>query len=115
MSDIPFGTIVLTDFPFTDLSSVKRRPALVISTDNTRRLDIIVAYITSISRNQPDAAPMEPTLGNGLKVSSLVRFDKVATIDKSIIVGRLGAADPIWLKQTRNVFFAVFGFDPIGL
>ncbi len=27
MSDIPFGAIVLTDFPFTDLSAAKRRPA----------------------------------------------------------------------------------------
>ena len=37
MTDIPFGTVVLTDFPFTDLSSSKRRPALVVSADNGRR------------------------------------------------------------------------------
>jgi mRNA interferase MazF len=115
MSNIPFGTIVLTDFPFTDLSSVKRRPALVVSTGNTRRLDIVVAYITSISRNQPDAIPIAPTLQNGLKVSSLVRFDKLATIDKSILAGRLGIADTIWLRQNRDIFFGVFGFDRLGV
>lgn len=32
---IPFGAIVLTDFPFTDLTAAKRRPALVISTEKT--------------------------------------------------------------------------------
>ena len=44
---------------------------------------------------------------------SLVRLDKIATIDKDIIAGRLGAADPTWLADARKVFFGVFGFgDP---
>ena len=42
MTGIPFGTIALTDFPFTDLSAAKRRPALVVSTDNDRRTDVVV-------------------------------------------------------------------------
>lgn len=110
MIGIPFGTIVLTDFPFTDLTAVKRRPALVISTDNDRREDVVVAYITSVLRNDVDDMPMAPTHGNGLKVPSRVRFDKIATIDKGIIAGRLGNADPAWLAEARRVFFGVFGF-----
>jgi mRNA interferase MazF len=43
MTDIQFGAIVLTDFPFTDLSSTKRRPALVVSAENARGSDVIVA------------------------------------------------------------------------
>jgi mRNA interferase MazF len=108
--DIPFGAIVLTDFPFTDLSAAKRRPALVISADNDRRSDIVVAYISSVARTEPDAVPIEPTTQNGLKVPSLVRFDKIATLEKRIIAGRLGSADPAWLAQCRVVFFGVFGF-----
>jgi mRNA-degrading endonuclease toxin of MazEF toxin-antitoxin module len=36
-------------FPFTDLSAVKQRPALVLSPDrlNKARVDIVVAAITS--------------------------------------------------------------------
>lgn len=56
MTDIPFGAIVLTDFPFTDLSSVKRRPALVVSTNNARRCDVVVAYITSNLSDQLEGA-----------------------------------------------------------
>ena len=113
MMAVPFGTIVLTNFPFTDLLSVKRRPAMVVSTDNDRRSDVVVAYITSVPRIEPDAVPIVPTSGNGLKVPSLVRFDKLATIDKSILVGKLGEADPVWLARHRAVFFGVFGFgDP---
>jgi hypothetical protein len=33
---LAFGSIVLTCFPFTDLSGAKRRPALVVSRDNER-------------------------------------------------------------------------------
>ena len=41
------GTIVLTPFPFTDLSTTKRRPAIVISKDNEQTGDVVVAYISS--------------------------------------------------------------------
>lgn len=37
-----FGSIVLTRFPFTDLSGGKVRPALVLSRDNARRSDIVI-------------------------------------------------------------------------
>jgi mRNA interferase MazF len=43
------GDVVLVPFPFTDLSSAKQRPALVVSTDafNAIRDDVLVAAITS--------------------------------------------------------------------
>jgi mRNA interferase MazF len=110
MSEIPFGAIVLTDFPFTDLTTAKRRPALVISTDNGRRSDVVVAYITSVPRSDADAMPLPANTVTGLKTLSLVRFDKVATIDKSIICGRRGNADEAWLDAAGKVFFRVFGF-----
>ena len=111
MTGIPFGAIVLTDFPFTDLSATKRRPALVVSTGNDRRTDVVVAYITSVPlAAQLDAAPIAPTPGNGLKVPSMVRFDKLATLDTGILAGRIGFADPAWLAEHRATFFAVFGF-----
>jgi mRNA interferase MazF len=50
------------------------------------------------------------TGGTGLKVPSLVRFDKVATLDRSVIAGKIGAAPADWLHAHRAVFFGVFGF-----
>jgi mRNA interferase MazF len=67
MSSIPFGAIILTDFPFTDLTAAKRRPALVVSTDNDRRVDVVVAYITSIPRDDLDAVAIGPGAETGLK------------------------------------------------
>jgi hypothetical protein len=43
----PFGSIVLTRFPFTDLSGDKRRSGLVVSRDNDRRPDLVVFFVTS--------------------------------------------------------------------
>lgn len=107
-----FGSIVLTRFPFTDLSGDKRRPALIVSRDNHRRSDLVVCFITSVPRTGPDMAAIAPTPGTGLKVPSVVRFDKLATLDLAVIAGKLGDAPPDWLDAHRATFFGVFGFDP---
>ena len=106
-----FGSIVLTRFPFTDLSGDKRRPALVVSRDNARRTDLVVCFITSVPRSGPDMAPLAASPGTGLKVPSVVRFDKLATLDPAVIAGKLGDAPPDWLRRHRATFHAVFGFD----
>lgn len=41
------GAIVLTPFPFTDLSSTKRRPAIIVSNPCISAKDVIVAFISS--------------------------------------------------------------------
>lgn len=105
-----FGSIVLTRFPFTDLSGDKRRPALVVSRDNDRRPDLVVCFITSVPRSGPDMVPLDAAPGSGLKVASVVRFDKLATLDRSVIAGKLGDAPPAWLFAQSSVFFGVFGF-----
>ncbi len=106
----PFGTIVLVRFPFTDLSGDKRRPALVVSRDNDRRTDLIVCFITSVPRSGPDMAAIEATPESGLKVSSVVRFDKIATLDASVVSGKLGEAPAEWLMAHAGTFAGVFGF-----
>jgi len=106
-----FGDIVLTRFPFTDLSGSKVRPALVISRDNGRRNDVVLAFITSNTITaMPDSVRIQPDAGNGLKVPSAVRFDKLVTLEKRVIAGTLGKAGPAFLAAAGPVFFSVFGF-----
>jgi mRNA interferase MazF len=105
-----FGSIVLARFPFTDLSGDKRRPALVVSRDNDRRSDLVVCFITSVPRAGPDMAPIIASADTGLKVPSVVGFDKIATLDRSIITGKLGNAPSLWLTAQQASFFGVFGF-----
>ncbi|MEO1592983.1 MAG: type II toxin-antitoxin system PemK/MazF family toxin, partial [Cyanobacteria bacterium J06632_22] len=44
-----FGDIVLVPFPFTDQSSIKRRPGVIVSSDayNQRHIDVILMAVTS--------------------------------------------------------------------
>ncbi len=107
-----FGSIVLTRFPFTDLSGEKRRPAVVVSRDNDRRAELVVRFVTSVLRTGPDMARLAPSAGTGLKALSLVRFDKLATLDRSVISGQVGNAPPDWLAAHRADFFGVFDFEP---
>jgi mRNA interferase MazF len=109
---LAFGAIALARFPFTNLSGDKRRPVLIVSRDNDRRTDVVVCFITSIPRSGPDMAAIEATTETGLKIRSTVRFDKLATLNKSVITGRLGSAPTAWLAAQKATFFGVFGFDP---
>lgn len=82
----------------------------MVSRDNDRRPDLIVCFITSVPRDGPDMAAIPTAAGTGLKRPSLVRFDKLATLDRSVIAGKIGAAPVEWLHAHRAVFFGVFGF-----
>ena len=89
------GSIILVPFPFTDLSDYKIRPALVINNLHPEQ-DIIVVFITSViykplkptdfQINKSDAFFQE----TGLKVDSIAKCNKLATISKNIIFGRIG-------------------------
>lgn len=104
-----FGTVVLVPFPFTDLTASKVRPALVVSRSG-KGSDVIVCFISSKLARLRNAVRIDPTLQNGLKVPSIVRFDKIATLDRDIVLGELGRIDRAWLRKHRTMFFRVFGF-----
>ncbi|MBA3601162.1 MAG: type II toxin-antitoxin system PemK/MazF family toxin [Acidobacteria bacterium] len=84
--------IVLVPFPFTDLSSAKRRPALIVSPDsyNTGK-DVVIAYITSQinSSSRLGDYKLQKWKEAGLPKVSMVRM-KFATIDKAIIIKTIG-------------------------
>jgi len=85
------GDIVLIPFPFSDLSGAKNRPAVIlIETEE----DITVAFITTqIKWSTGFDVLLSPSDLNGLKKVSLIRLNKLATIDKNLVIGRLGSLD----------------------
>jgi hypothetical protein len=54
------GKIVLTPFPFTDLSGGKVRPAVVVSNSLRGGADVILAFISTSF----DTASLSPTAGS---------------------------------------------------
>ena len=56
--------------------------------------DITVAFITTqIKWSTGFDVLLTPSDLNGLKKVSLIRLNKLATIDKSLVIGRLGSLD----------------------
>ena len=82
------GDIVLVSFPFTNLTSAKTRPAVVLM---ETQYDVTVAFITSQLKWQDQSdLVLNPSLENGLKLTSLIRLTKLATIEKQLVLGKLG-------------------------
>ena len=90
------GKIVLVPFPFTDLTAAKLRPALVIYEGEE---DVVVAFISSKvppELSEVDVLVTKKDTGfkkSGLKVDSLIKLDKIATVLKDLLVGELGELD----------------------
>ena len=94
------GDAVLVPFPFADLSGQKLRPAIIISADPQSK-EIILSFITSVMSNRsPRGADVQllqsdaEFTASGLKVDSLVRLDKLVTLDRNSAKRRLGAIGP---------------------
>ena len=90
------GKIVLIPFPFTDLTSSKLRPALVLYQG---KHDLILAFISSQTRYETTGVEVMVQKGNpgfdssGLKVDSVIRLDKLATVLKDLVIAELGELD----------------------
>jgi mRNA interferase MazF len=90
------GKIVVIPFPFTNLTAHKRRPALVL---HETKYDIVVAYISSVMPAIPSSEDVlvpqsrSSFARTGLITDSVIQLDKLATVDKSLIIRILGEVD----------------------
>ena len=83
------GDIVLINVPFTDLTGSKLRPAVILIEGE---VDITVCFITTRFHWQEETdVKIDPGPSNGLKHASLIRTAKLATLDKNMARGLLGA------------------------
>ncbi len=85
------GDVVVVPFPFSDLTQVKRRPALVITA--LEGDDVILCQITSqtIKDNYALSLDDKDFETGSLKQSSNVRPNRIFTVDSYIILYRVGS------------------------
>jgi mRNA interferase MazF len=100
------GEIVLIPVPFSDLTSVKRRPVLVISnmSHNGTNTDMIVVAITSNLQQNGIVIETNDLLAGKLPKKSLIRYDKIYTLEQRIVIKQLGIVSENVLK---NVIIAL--------
>jgi mRNA interferase MazF len=99
-----FGDVVLVAFPFTDQSTTKQRPAVIVSSNayNRARRDVILMPITSQLRAQGfgELAVGDWQSAQLLKPSAIKPV--IATLEHSLILktlGRLSARDVARLRE----------------
>jgi len=96
------GDVVVTPFPFTDLNSIIKRPALVVS--SLKGDDLILCQVTS--RDHPD--PYQILLdkkdfsSGGLSVNSFIKPSILFTLRNSIVLYRAGKISKIKIKEVED-------------
>jgi mRNA interferase MazF len=105
------GDIVLVPFPFTDLSSTKKRPALVVSPDrfNEHAHDVVLVAVTSQPSDSPVVALDEHDYVDGkLPRISFVKVAKLFTTHPTLVLKKVCAVKPerlnVVLRELRRFF-----------
>lgn len=107
-----FGDIVLVPFPFTDQSTIKRRPAVVVSSSryHAERPDLIIMAVTSQPRPAGGVGEVQVKdwKGAGLIKPSVVK-PVITTIEHSLVIRRLGQLKAEDQAALRRAITAILG------
>jgi mRNA interferase MazF len=99
------GDIVVVDFPFSDVSQTKKRPAIVLSNQLINQTgDYILVMITSQVRYDGFSLPLLPTdfVGTPLPLASFVRVHKVFLLNESLIQRKFSAVSAVFRQSLVN-------------
>jgi mRNA interferase MazF len=112
------GDVDIVDFPYSDRTGTKVRPALVVQADqwNVTLDDTILALITSSQRRRVGAATQFPvTLASsvgrqsGLRMDSVVQCDNLITVNQNLILRKLGSFDTASMDGIGDCLQSTFG------
>jgi mRNA interferase MazF len=109
------GDIIAVPFPFTDLTSAKLRPALIISnTSISDTGDVIIVMITSQFK---DTGVNIPITSNDITIplpkNSFVRCHRVTAIDTNIIQRKVGSANLEFMHKVVEGVLQLIKHDPL--
>lgn len=102
------GTVVLINFPYSDLKTFKKRPALIVAHSSLET--VIMCQITS--RRLPGVLSVdinkEDFKSGYLQATSYARPDKLFTVDTELINKQLGLLNERKLRVIRQVIRELF-------
>lgn len=106
------GDVALVQFPFADLATTKKRPALVLAhtvRSPRNRLTTLAMITSQVEALKLDGdVLLEDWKAAGLLHPSLLRVAKVATVDAELIDKRIGKLTARDQSAVREAFCRVF-------
>jgi mRNA interferase MazF len=112
MGKLAIGQVVSSAFPFSDLTTQKLRPAIIVAIGDFE--DIILCQITSraYSSSKPVKLAISDFTDGGLPLNSYVRPDKLFTADQSIVHKVYGTVSSTKLQQILTEIQQLFTLPP---
>lgn len=101
------GEIVIINFPFTDLSSKKLRPALILSNEKfNKSKNCILMGIYSKEGLEGFSVKLEQKdlISGKIKKTSFLRFQNIFTLEKRLIIKRIAEIKSDKLDQILDKF-----------
>ncbi len=105
MSFFP-GDILLVPVVFSDGSGHKKRPVVVVY--DSSDADMLVAPVTSQTARSPRDVAVVNWQRAGLRLPSIVRLEKLATVEKSTVIKRMGQLAPDDWNEMKTVLRQFF-------
>jgi len=102
------GQVVLFKFPYSNLTEGKLRPALVIRRLPGNYDDWLICMISSQAHQQlsninelikPDDVDF---IQSGLKTASVIRLFRLAVVEGSFLIGKIGQIDDSRLEKIKK-------------
>src|SRR5262245_7326501 len=88
------GEVVLVDWPFSDRTGSKLRPAVVVQADflNTAITDTVLVQITGTTRRAVTEVLLDPAVetASGLRQVSYAVCNNITTVDQGLALRRMG-------------------------
>ncbi len=105
------GDIILVPFPFADAPVRKVRPAVVVGLTKDRYQDVIVCAVSSVVevKLSENEFIIKPTRVNRLRVTSVVKVDRIATLRRNTIITTLGRLSSSELGRFKSIFRKMVG------
>ena len=102
--------LVLIPFPFSDLTGIKKRPALVLSKSDVQKETnhVICMMISSVKGSTPFDVNIENWEESGLLKPSIARANKVFTIDAPVVLKKMGVLNQEEFQNILDVFLKLF-------
>jgi mRNA interferase MazF len=112
MTNYEFGDVVLVPFPFTDQTTTKKRPAVIVSSKDYQRerSDLVLIAVTSQVNAANNFCEIKITdwKNAGLIKPSIIK-PVLTTIEKGLVIKKLGKLQEIGRQELQNLLQLILG------